>query len=54
MLPKPMIIIAINHFVIVVNFRNLLDKDLKEIFQFCKALYSRVEFLPAFKFTGKI
>jgi len=32
------IIIAINCFVITVNFRNRFDKALIEIFQFCRAL----------------
>ncbi len=32
------LIIAINHFVIIVNFRNRLDKALTEIFQFRMAL----------------
>jgi len=33
-----MIIIAINRFVIIVNFRNRFDKALTEIFQFWRAL----------------
>jgi len=37
---KLTIIIAINHFVIMVNFCNRFDKALTEIFQFCRALLS--------------
>ncbi len=33
-----MIILAINRFVLLVNFRNLFDKALMEIFQFRRAL----------------
>jgi len=33
-----MIIIEINCFVIIINFRNHFDKALLEIFQFCRAL----------------
>ncbi len=35
---KLTIIITINYFVIIVNFRNRFDKALTEIFQFCMAL----------------
>ncbi len=35
-----MIIMAINHFVIIVNFRNRFDKALMKIFQFHRALIS--------------
>jgi len=35
-----MIIIAINCFVIIVNFLNCFDQALTEIFQFCRALAS--------------
>jgi len=38
MLTKLTIIIAINSFVIIVNFRNRFNKALREIFQFCRAL----------------
>jgi len=38
MLTKLTIIIAINHFVIIVNFHNRFDKALTEIFQFRMAL----------------
>jgi len=38
MLTKLTIIIAINRFVMIVNFRNHFDKAFKEIFQFCCAL----------------
>jgi len=34
-----MIIIAINHFVIILNFLNRFNKALTEIFQFCRALH---------------
>jgi hypothetical protein len=37
---KLMIIIAINLFIIIVNFCNRFDKALPEIFQFCRALLS--------------
>jgi len=39
MLTKLMIIVVINCFVIIINFRNHFDKALTEIFQFCRALY---------------
>jgi len=39
MLTKLTIIIAINHFVIIVNFCTCFDKTLTEIFQFCMALF---------------
>jgi hypothetical protein len=38
MLTKLTIIIAINYFVIIVNFYNRFDKALAEIFQFRRAL----------------
>jgi len=38
MLTKLMIIIAINHFIIIVNFHCSFDKALAEIFQFRRAL----------------
>jgi hypothetical protein len=37
-----MIIIAINCFVIIVNFRNRFVNELTEIFQFCMALQAAV------------
>jgi len=38
MLTKLTIIIAINHFIIIVNLRNCFGKALVEIFQFHRAL----------------
>jgi len=38
-----MIIIAINRFILIINFRNRFDKALTEIFQFCRALPECVE-----------
>jgi len=37
-----MIIIAINHFIIIINLRNCFDKALREIFQFRRALVKSV------------
>jgi len=46
MLTKLMIIIAINRFVIIVNFHNRFNKALTEIFQFRRALISILFFSP--------
>ncbi len=34
-----MIIIAINRFIVIINFCNRFDKALTETFQFCRALF---------------
>jgi len=44
MLMQLEIIIAINCFVKIINFRNHFDKALTEIFQFCRALKERLKF----------
>jgi len=39
---KLMIIIAINRFIIIVNFHNHFDKAITEIFQFRRALFDSI------------
>ncbi len=45
---KLTIIIAINRFVIIVNFHNRCDKALMEIFQFCRALQYIIILITSF------